>query len=331
MIFPGQWLINIITARKSLLQRWVPLYGRVGLALLLLTTTTAGQQGLWESLIEQGNQALTAGNPAEARRHYNRAWEVAAEYPVHDLRRASTQRNLAQALMLLGDLAPADSLYGRAIICAERTLEQQHSYLVTLRREREDLRAAIAASLNYHEERPPPLSLWEAFALRLRWTTDHTTFRTGISLPLGEPLSITHDRGLGIGANLQFHLLELGPLPIIARLDYFELQLPAKHADSRLGRLRGAGVHLGPNLGRLLLTIGAGQYFTSGGLAGPSRIGLNGALTLSILGRPGDSSRIGAQVALRIGGLHLPATGDQEALTLWQLGFSVGFRQPPLW
>ncbi len=331
MIFPGQWLINIITARNSFQQHWVPMVGRMGLALLLFTSTTAGQQGLWESLIEQGYQALAAGNPAEARKHFDRAWEEAAKYPVHDLRRATTQRNLAQARMLLGDLVPADSLYGQAIICAERTLEQQHSYLASLRREQEDLRAAIAASLDYHEELPPPATLWEALALRLRWTTDRTTVRTGISLPLVEPLSITHDRGLGIGASLQFRILELGLLPIIAGLDYFELKLPPKHADNRPGRLRGTGVHLGPGLGRFLLTIGAGQYSLSGGLAGPSRIGLNGALTLSILGRPGDSSRLGTQVALRIGGLHLLAAGEQEALTLLQLGFSVGFRRPPPW
>ncbi len=187
MIFPGQWLNNIITARNSSQRHWVPMLGRVGLAMLLLTTTTAGQQGLWESLIEQGNQALAAGNPAEARKHYSRAWEVAAKYPVHDLRRATTQRNLAQARMLLGDLVPADSLYGRAIICAERTLEQQHSYLAGLRREQEDLRAAIAASLDYHEERPPPPTWWEALALRLRWATDRTTVRPGISLPMGTP------------------------------------------------------------------------------------------------------------------------------------------------
>ncbi len=304
---------------------------RVGLALLLLAASTAGQQGLWESLIEQGNQALAAGNPAEAKKHFDRAWEVATKYPVHDLRRATTYRNLAQARMLMGDLTPADSLYSRAISCAERTLEQRHSYLVTLRREQEDLRAAIAASLDFHEERPPPPTWWEALALRIRWTTDHTTVRTGISMPLVEPLSITHDRGLGIGANLQVRLLELGPLPIIAGLDYFELKLPAKHADSRPGRLGGTGVHLGPGLGRLLLTIGAGQYSLTSGLAGPSRMGLNGALTLSILGRPGDSSRIGTQVALRIGGLHLPAARDQEALTLLQLGFTVGFRRPPPW
>ncbi len=331
MIFPGQWLINIITARNSLQRYWVPMLTRVGLALVLLTTTTAGQQGLWESLIEQGNQALAAGNPAGARKHFNRAWEVAAKYPMHDLRRATTQRNLAQARMLLGDLVSADSLYSRAIICAERTLEQQHSYLVGLHHEQEDLRAAMAASLDFHEERPPPPTLWEALALRIRWTKDHTTVRTGISLPLGDSLSITHDRGLGIGANLQFRLLELGALPIIAGLDYFELKLPAKHADSRPVRLRGTGVHLGPSLGRFLVTIGAGQYSLSGGLAGPSRIGLNGGLTLSILGRPGDNSLLGTQVAVRVGGLHLLAAGDQEAFTLLQLGFTVGFRRPPPW
>lgn len=305
--------------------------GRVGLALVLSVTTIAGQQGLWESLIEQGNQALAAGKPAEARKHYGRAWEVAAKYPVHDLRRATTQRNLAQARMLLGDLVPADSLYGRAIICAERTLEQQHSYLVTLHREREELRAAIAASLDYHEERPPPPTWWEALDLRLRWATDRTIVGTGISLPLGEPLSGTHDRGLGIGASLQLSLLELGTLPIIAGLDYFRLELPAKHADSRPGRLRGTGVYLGPSLGRFLLTMGAGTYSLSGGLAGPSRLGLGGGLTFSILGRPGDSSRIGPQVALRFQGLYLLAAEDQEALTLLRLGLSVGFRRPPPW
>ncbi|MCH8024080.1 MAG: tetratricopeptide repeat protein [Candidatus Marinimicrobia bacterium] len=322
---------SIIIDRNALQQHWAPMLGRVGLALVLLATTAAGQQGLWESLIEQGNQALAAGNPHEARNHYSRAWEVAAQYPVHDLRRATTQRNLAQARMLLGDLAPADSLYDRAIICAERTLEQQHSYLVTLRHEQENLRAAIAASLDFHEERLPPPTVWEALVLRVRWITDHTIVRPGISRPLGDSLSITHDRGLGMSATLQFRLMELGALPIIAGLDHFELQLPAKHADHRPVRLRGNGVFLGPSLGRFLLTMGAGQYSLSGGLADPSRIGLNGALTVSILGRPGDSSSIGTQVALRIGGLHLLAAGDQETFTLWQLGFSIGFRRPPPW
>ena len=303
----------------------------MALALVLLTTTMAGQQGLWESLVDQGNQALAGGNPAEAKKHYSRAWEVAAKYPLHDLRRATTQRNLAQARMLLGDLLPADSLYSRAIVCAERTLEQQHSYVVTLRREQEDLRAAIAASLDYHEERPPPPIWWEALALRLRWAADRTTVRTGISLPLGEPLSGTHDRGSGIGATLQLGLLELGALPIIAGLDHFQLQLPAKHADSRPGRLRGTGVYIGPSLGRFLLTMGAGAYSLAGGLAGPSRLGLGGGLTVSILGRPGDSSRSGPQVALRFQGLHLLAAEDQEALTLLRLGLSVGFRRPPPW
>lgn len=305
--------------------------GRAGLALVLLATTAAGQQGLWESLIEQGNQALSAGNPDEARKHYSRAWEVAAQYPAHDLRRATTHRNLAQARLLLGDLVAADSLYGLAIICAQRTLEQPHSYLAGLRREQEDLRAAIAASLDFHEERPPPPTVWEALVLRVRWITNHTIVRPGISRPLGDSLSVTHDGGLGMSATLQFRLMELGSLPIIAGLDHFELQLPAKHADHRPVSLRGNGVFIGPSLGRFLLTMGAGQYSLSGGLAAPSRTGLNGALTLAILGRPGDSSNIGIQVALRIGGLHLLAAESQEALTLWQLGFSIGFRQPPPW
>ncbi|MEE9465352.1 MAG: tetratricopeptide repeat protein, partial [Candidatus Neomarinimicrobiota bacterium] len=201
---------------------------RLGLSLLLslLTTPVTGQQGLWESLIDQGNRALAAGDAAEARKHFDRAWEVAGDYPAHDLRRATTQRNLAQARMLLGDLEVADSLYTRAIACADRTLEPQHQYTTSLRREQALLREAIAASQIYNEEQPAPLTIWEALAQGIRWTANHTTGGLAMSQPLGEPLATSHDRGLGLDLSLDYTFRELGSLPLIAGLDYFRTERP---------------------------------------------------------------------------------------------------------
>ncbi len=296
------------------------------LVIVLWATTLTAQQGLWESLIDQGNRALATGDATEARKHFDRAWEVAADYPAHDLRRATTQRNLAQARMLLGDLEAADSLYTRAIACADRTLEPQHQYPTSLRREQALLREALAASQIYNEEQPVPLTVWEALAQSIRWTANHSTGGFAMSQPLGELLATSHDRGLGLDLSLDYTWRELGSLPLIAGLDYFRTELPNKHADNQPGQLRGTGVHVGPALGRYLFTVGAGSYALTGGLASPSRLGFSGGLVFSILGRPGDNPLTGPQAMVRFQARYLLAAEEQEAILLLQLGLTFGFR-----
>jgi len=147
-----------------------------------------------------------------------------------------------------------------------------------------------------------------------------------MSQPLGEPLGTSHDRGLGLDLSLDYTFRELGSMPLIAGLYYFRTELPAKHADRQSGQLRGLGIHVGPAVGRFLFTVGAGSYTLTGGLAGPSRLGLGGGLAFSILGRPGDNPQRGPQAMIRFQARYLLAAEDQEAITLLQLGLTFGFR-----
>ena len=307
--------------------------GRVGHLLLALILAFApgygsAQQPLWEQLIDRGNQALAGGALVEAEAHFLNALQVADQFPPHDLRRVTTARNLAQALMRQGNYSPADSLYGNATTIAAQLLPAGHPYLQTLYDEWNNLRDTMARAAQLEGGRPAPPTPESAFRTWARRLGNGLTPQLSGVLPLGGELAGTHNPGLGYGAAVRIELFELGPLSTRFGLEVMKATLPGKRpAFDPPYVIKGAALSLAPALGPLSLTLGAGLYTVGSTHARRTAFGLAGGVNLALLGGWIDLPEPSLQAGFGIQALRLSnATPTGEPGLFLRGGLVFGFR-----
>ncbi|MFB0517174.1 MAG: tetratricopeptide repeat protein [Candidatus Neomarinimicrobiota bacterium] len=302
---------------------------RLAIAIAIVPGPGWGQQPLWQRLIDEGNQALARGAIFEAEACYLRALQVADQFAPQDLRRATTQRNLAQTLMLQGRFEPADSLYRLAITTATRALETGHPYVLSLQEERAQLRQAMqeAARPEVSPEQPPS-SIKDIILSSAEWLGRRSALQLGTILPLGGELGNSHDGGLSYGLGLHTRLVSLGALAVGLGIEHVITTLPAIHATDAPFRLHGTTVALAPALGPIALNLGAGAYSIGADHQPEIKPGLVGGLRLAVTGRTARPGQVGLKTTIYARGIHLPdiAPAAEGPVTLLQAGFDVGWQ-----
>jgi hypothetical protein len=227
--------------------------------LYLLPPPVHGQDMQWEQVTAQGNEAQTAGDIYAAETHFRKALEIAWQFPVQDLRRATSQRNLAQALALQGNHFEADTLYRSAIGIALLTLDDTHPYIVSLRDELALIEQAQLGDEPGEAEPPPSESSLAEFLFRLeKWLSMNSTLHLGASLPLIGDLLQTNEQGFYYGLGFRMLRFSLGPLSNELWLEFNSSNLPPKHALDEPLKLEGPAAVFTPAIGPLTLAIGAG-------------------------------------------------------------------------
>lgn len=306
-----------------------PSLGFIGLVLatVLAPSRGWGQQALWEQLINEGNRALALGALFEAETYYQQALQVADQFPSLDLRRPTTQRNLAQALLQQGRFDPADSLYRAAITVAARALEPDHPYVLSLRDELDRLHKAIAQAQRAEVGDRGPASFQDMIRNWALLLARNLALQLGPTLPLGGGLADTHDRGMGYGLSLRIPLTDLGPLSIGMGAEHLTTTLPALRAITAPCRLHGTTAALMPSLGAATLSLGAGIYAIETGNQSDTQPGLTGGFGLTIIGKRTQGGRYGLRIAVRARAVYFPnaAPVAEGAATLLQAGLELGW------
>ncbi|UCD37353.1 MAG: tetratricopeptide repeat protein [Fidelibacterota bacterium] len=297
------------------------------IALSFMTGLLWGQQPLWEQLIEQGNQALANGAFFEAETYYRQALQVTDQFTPQDLRKATTRRNLAQALMLQGHLEPADSLYRDAISIATRSLGVRHTYVLTLQEELALLRQTMAAAQLPESVPQQPTSWEDILAQWLEWLARNSALQLGATIPLSDSLAQSNERGLTYGLSVHIPLTTLGAIDIGLGVEHVITKLPPKHTLDVPIPMQGTSLLLVPSHGPLILTFGGGVYNINISQAPEARLGLQGGIGLSIRGRHRRSGVTGLLVAMHVRGLYLPdlAPVIEGPVTLLQAGLVLGW------
>jgi hypothetical protein len=230
-------------------------------ALFLAPCSSHGQDRQWEQVMEQGNTAHAAGDIYTAETHFRMALDIARQFPIQDLRSSTTQRNLAQVLALQGRYTDADTLYRTAIGIALLSLDDTHPYVLSLKDELAQLKAAESGDEPPEVEPPQSEGSIAEFLYRLeKWLAMHTTLHLGASLPLIGNLQQSNEQGFYYGLDFHIPLLTLGPLSTTVRLGFNSMNLPGKHSLDEPLKLEGPAAMLAPAVGPLIFTFGAGYY-----------------------------------------------------------------------
>lgn len=307
-----------------------PNLGPISLALAIAFAPRPGwgQQGMWEQLINQGNQALSRGALSEAETRYLQALQVAEQFAPHDLRRATARRNLAQTLVLQGRFGPADSLYREAIATATRVLEPRHPYVLSLQDELARLHEAMAEADRLDESDQGPASIQDIVLNWAEWLARRSVLQLGATMPLAGELGDTHHQGLSYGLSLQIPLTNLGPLIINIAPEHAITTLPATHSFIAPFKLQGTSLSLAIALGPLSLALGPGVYIIETGQNHAVRLGLTGGVSLAIKGRRTPRSNAGLHTAIHLRGNYIPDTEPvvEGPVTLLQAGLNLGWR-----
>ncbi|MFC1583438.1 tetratricopeptide repeat protein [Candidatus Neomarinimicrobiota bacterium] len=239
---------------------WMPLAVLFG-ALFLAPCSSHGQDRQWEQVMELGNMAHAVEDIYTAETHFRKALDVARRFPAQDLRRSTTQRNLAQVLALQGRHADADTLYRAAIGIALLSLDDTHPYVLSLKDELAQLKAAESGDEPPEVEPPPPEASLTQFLYRLeKWLAMNSSLHLGASLPLIGNLQQSNEQGFYYGLDFQIPLFALGPLSTAVRLGFNSINLPPKHSLDEPLKLEGPAAVLAPAVGPLILSFGAGYY-----------------------------------------------------------------------
>jgi hypothetical protein len=294
----------------------------------LLLTPLSGQQPLWESLIDEGNQALAGGAAFEAEALYRQALRIADEFPPLDLRRVTTRRNLAQALISQGNFVPADSLYGVAFALAARSLEPDHPFIQSLQNEWDRLRTDMARPLDPVSDAGKRFSLSEFIRVQLENIARRSTIQFSAALPAGGELGEANGQGFSYGLNLRVPLVTGRILGIDAGLEYTLLNLPGRHALDKPFPLEGTSLSLCPTLGPLQLSAGIGGYALRDSKSQGRRLGITGGLGLAIRSKRQRSRNVGLRTTVLVQGIVIsdatPLT--DEPVIILQTGLSLGWR-----
>ncbi len=300
----------------------------LALVIILMPAPGWGQQTSWERLIDQGNQALARGAPFEAETHYLEALQVADQFAPQDLRRATTRRNLAQALILQGGFETADSLYREAISIATKTLEPHHPYVLSLKDERASLQEAIAKKEQPEAGESSPTSIQDLVHNWAEWLAQRLALQICTALPLSGDFGDTHDRGLGYGLRLHIPLTNLGALSIGLGIDHNISALPAIHAINEPLRLRGTTLAFFPSLGPVTLNLGGGAYTVETGRKTDLRLGLIGGASLAVRGGGTRRGNVRLSMTVRLQGVHILDAAPVVAgpVTFLQAGLNLGWR-----
>ncbi len=307
-----------------------PNLGPISLALAMAFAPRPGwgQQGMWEQLINQGNQALSRGAFSEAETRYLQALQVAEQFAPHDLRRATARRNLAQTLVLQGRFGPADSLYREAIATAIRVLEPRHPYVLSLQDELARLHKAMAEADRLDESAQGPASIQGIVLNWAEWLARRSVLQLGATMPLAGELGNTHHQGLGYGLSLHHPPTRLGTLTIDIAPEHAITTLPATHSLIAPFKLQGTSLALASTLGPLSLALGPGVYIIETGQNHAVRLGLTGSVSLAIKGRRTPRSNAGLHTAIHLRGNYIPDTEPvvEGPVTLLQAGLNLGWR-----
>ncbi len=308
----------------------LPNLGPISLALAIAFAPHPGwgQQGLWEQLINQGNQALSRGALSEAETRYLQALQVAEQFAPDDLRRTTARRNLAQTHVLQGRFGPADSLYREAIATASRILEPRHPYVLSLQDELARLHEAMAEADRPDESDQGPDSIQHVVLNWTEWLARRSVLQLGATMPLAGELGGTHHQGLSYGLSLQIPLTNLGPLIINIAPEHAITTLPAKHSFIAPFKLQGTSLSLAIALGPLSLALGPGVYIIETGQNHAVQLGLTAGVSLAIKGRQTPRSNAGLHTAIHLRGNYIPDTEPvvEGPVTLLQAGLNIGWR-----
>ena len=307
-----------------------PNLGPISLALAIAFAPRPGwsQQGMWEQLINQGNQALSRGALSEAETRYLQALQVAEQFAPHDLRRATARRNLAQTLVLQGRFVTADSLYREAIATAIEALEPRHPYVLSLQDELARLHEALAEADRLDESDQGPASIQGIVLNWAEWLARRSVLQLGATIPLAGELNHTHHQGLGYGLSLHIPLTRLGPLTIDIAPEHAITTLPTTHSFIAPFKLQGTSLALAIALGPLSLALGPGVYIIETGQNHAVRLGLTGSVSLAIKGRRTPRSNAGLHTAIHLRGNYIPDTEPvvEGPVTILQAGLNLGWR-----
>lgn len=279
-----------------------------------------GQNMQWEQVTAQGNEAQMAGDVYAAETHFRKALEIARRFPAQDLRRATSQRNLAQALALQGNHTEADTLYRTAIGIALLTLDDTHSFVVSLR---DELAQIKQAQLGDEPAEAEPLtserSLAE-FLFRLeKWLSMNSTLHLGASLPLIGDLFQTNEQGFYYGLGFRLLQFSLGPLSNELWLEFNSSNLPPKHALDEPLKLEGPAAVFTPAIGPFTLCVGAGYSNAYTSHERHSQLTLLGGAGFEIWKkRRGGQTRLKTVLNLRATQLTKPVANLADAPTFFQ-------------
>lgn len=230
------------------------------MGVLFLTPPPAhGQDMQWEQVTAQGNEAQTEGDVYAAEIHFRKALEIARRFPAQDLRRATSQRNLAQALALQGNHTEADTLYRTAIGVALLTLDDTHPYVESLRHELALIEQAQLGDEPAEADSVTSDRSLAEFLFRLeKWLSLNSTLHLGASLPLIGDLFQTNEQGFYYGLGFRLLRFSLGPLSNELWLEFNSSNLPPKHSLDEPLRMEGPAVIFTPTIGPIALCAGAG-------------------------------------------------------------------------